>query len=244
MGAGRVGERPALQLVAVQDGNSRAGAGSVQPFGLSALFRCGPWRAQRGRHAGEAPREEGPQRLRTARSDDPGAERPGGRRPGRGRGPHVGQPGVDRGKGRPVDGGILAHERRLVRPVQGATAQPWWQLPRGQARGGHGRARAGELDDVPAGGVAEATGGPLEDDGQTVGHERTRVTAPHEHGGVVSPAVALQVQGTQDLQDLDTLLAQPPVVEHGRRAREGGGGEEGLHGGVPAGPFLPCTRHG
>lgn len=55
------------------------------------------------------------------------------------------------------------------------------------------------------------------------------MSAPHNGGGVVSPASGLAVDSVEKLEHLDPLLSAPLAVKHPRRLREVGIGKKCLH---------------
>jgi hypothetical protein len=120
-----------------------------------------------------------------------------------------------------------------VAAVQGRVAQPRWQgaggrqlvLPADQVD-----AELAEVgEDLGLAGVGEAAGPPLATDLDAVAAECLWIALPHQHGGMVAPAVIWHQQGPYDLQDLDPLLAQAPGVEHARAGHKVRIGQEGLH---------------
>lgn len=85
------------------------------------------------------------------------------------------------------------------------------------------------VDDLHLARVREAPAMPLIAHAHAVGTQGFLVTAPHAHNRMMLPPVVGPRKRPHDLQRLDTLLAQSPVVEHGSRRFEIGIGKKGLH---------------
>src|SRR3954451_19068234 len=137
------------------------------------------------------------------------------------------------GEQRTVVVGVLADQRRLVAAVEVRVAQPRWQGPGSRqlrlgAYGGHPCLTQVDGDRRRAG-VGEPPLGPDLAHRERVPAERLLEALPHQHGGVVPPAVVRPGQPPQHLDALHPLLAEPLEVERARGALEVGVRQEGLH---------------